>query len=164
MTTEKKYISEADGVHEDWYLEAKTMTKDGLLPFIERLMTHYSHDMNTVCHAMVASALGALSVANQYPEGQISTEQAQMVMTTFIRKWLNLDGPARLQLWNSALLKSNRDQFLGIPESIRKHLEELAGEYLKQDLVGVDAEQIEYMKEIAAGTSPYGLTILKDEA
>lgn len=163
MTDKKRFISESDGVHEEWYLQAKKITKDDLLPFIERLMTDYSHDMNTVCHAMVAIALGALAAANRYPEGQISTAQAQTVMTLFIRKWLSLTGPARLQLWESAILKSNQDQFLGIPENVRKYLQEVSQEYLKKDLTGVDAEQVEYMKEIAAGAAPYGLKVIPEE-
>jgi hypothetical protein len=130
---------------------------------MDKLMGSYSHDMNTVCHAMVAVALGALAAANRYPEGQISTAQAQTVMTLFIRKWLSLSGPARLQLWEAAILKSNRDLFLGIPESARQYLQDAAKEYLAQDLTGVDADQVAYMRELAEGAAPYGLTVIPEE-
>jgi len=82
-----KQITEKQGVHKQWYVDARSQTVDTLPDFINGLMTEYGHDYGTICHAVAASAIAAANAVNNHKKGGITGFQAGAVMWEFIRHW-----------------------------------------------------------------------------
>lgn len=107
--------------------------KSDIAPFIEKLMTQYSHDMNTVVHAMNAGALACISVMNAYPEGGITGTQAHKLLGFFVRKYAKMQGPITVLQWLGLLNLSNFESFGVIPKNAWAEVRQHAVELLAQD-------------------------------
>lgn len=177
---EPKFLTESMGEHELWYKEAHAIrTPDELLPFITKLMTCYSHDMTTVCHAITAGALAAVSVMNSFPEGGLTPSQAQKLLGLFIRKYAKMQGPITIVQWMGLLNSSNKDSFGVIPKNVWTEVRLQAAELLLADEKNrkletsglsehqkkehasalLSAEQVLHLKSIKDGVVPWGLRV-----
>jgi len=90
----KQTVREEDGLHEEWYKEAKEI-KDipGLTTFAEKMLDSYEHDYGTVCHAVAALATAAANVG-AHTQG-LTGFQAQVVTWGFIREFGAFMGAGR---------------------------------------------------------------------
>lgn len=177
---EKKFLTEQMGEHEHWYARAAEIRdKHDLTSFIDELMTHYSHDMETVVHAMAAGTLACVSLMNSYPEGEITTAQKHKLMGQFIRRFANMQGPITLIQWLGLLNASNGDMFNTIPTGVWLEVRRTAAELLSEDSRAREAdssaltqqeklareqtllaeEQVQHLKSIQAGHVPWGLKL-----
>jgi hypothetical protein len=158
---EKKYISEEMNVQDEWYLAAQKMqTPEGLMGLIHHLMLDYSHDMNTVAHAVTAGALATISVMNRYPEGGLTSAQAQKVLTLFIRKWAKMEGPAKLWSWAGLLHPANEPMVMEIPKDVADWLTAQAREMLEKGSFMDDGHK-QHLENILAGGFPWGFRMGK---
>jgi hypothetical protein len=80
-------INESDGVHKQWYEDAKKVTLEELPGFLNRLLNDYGHDYGTICHALAAGSIAAAGGMNKSKQGGITGFQAGAVMWEFIRNW-----------------------------------------------------------------------------
>lgn len=163
-TTVKKEIYIDDGEHLNWYSDAKNLSEGDLVPFIRRLMTSYSHDLNTVCHAMVAIALAAIKVANDHEEGGISSGQAKIIAGEFVKRWMCIedDGPLVIKLWNAALLVENKEKIVGVPGYVVEYLQKVAKHFLSGDMSNVSDEQKRHLERVAEG-NVFDLPVIREE-
>jgi hypothetical protein len=131
---EPKYITEEMNEQELWYAEAQQMRSvDQLAPFVTKLMTEYSHDMNTVAHAMNAGALATLSVMNALPEGGLTATQAHKLLGFFVRKYAKMKGPITIIQWLGLLNIANKDSFAVIPKKVWAEIRQEAVTLLAED-------------------------------
>lgn len=157
---ERKFITEDMGEQNEWYKEAKDMTLDKLPAFIDKLTNYYSHDMNTLPHAITAGMLGAAAAINAGPEGGLTPAQGHKVMGLFIRKWSKMEGPLKLASWYGMLHPANEPQFTSIPGEVFDMLVNQAKGLLESDLKDTDPEVIEHLKSIADGKAPFGYKVV----
>ena len=108
----KKFIKESDNAQEEWYQEARSVKLDQLTPFVTKLLDGYSHDADTITHAMVAGVLATISAMNSHKEGDIGPSQAHKLLGLFVRKWANIEGPAKLFSWAGLLHPGNEPQLM----------------------------------------------------
>ncbi len=131
---EPKFLTEDMNEHELWYAEAHELkTPDQLAGFVTKLMTAYSHDMNTVVHALNAGALAAISVMNAFPEGGLTTAQAHKLLGLFVRKYAKMQGPITVLQWLGLLNINNRNSFGVIPKNVWAEVRQEAVTLLAQD-------------------------------
>jgi hypothetical protein len=148
-------------LHEEWYKEAKEMTLDHLSDFVHKLATQYSHDMNTIAHAMNAAALASMSAINKGPEGGLTQEQSKKVMGLFIRKWSNMSGPLKLTSWYGMMHPNNEPQFNSVPKEVWDDIQRQAQDLLKGDMTGDDPAVVAHLKSIAEGKVPFGYRVMQ---
>jgi hypothetical protein len=156
--TERTTIKEEDGIHKQWYADAKNQTLDTLPEFLRRLSEDYGHDYGTICHALAASAIAAAWAVEKTPQGGITGFQAGAVMWEFIKNWMHMDGPMRLVDYNDLLYPQyadkfntiSRDTWDAVQAKARKNLEELGG---ASDSV------VSHWQFIADGHVPFGLRV-----
>jgi hypothetical protein len=61
----KVQITENMKVHDEWYKEANKIQYKDLLKFINKLLNDYQHDYGTICHALTAGAIAAISAMDK---------------------------------------------------------------------------------------------------
>jgi hypothetical protein len=160
MTREK--ITEEMGIHKEWMKEAEQMTKENLLPFIEKLLTKYEHDYGTICHATAAAAIAAAwSVARDKEQGGITGFQAGAVMWEMIRGWGTFgDGPKKMMLYKNMLFPQYEYAF-------EKTIDKDTWEYLQKEARVLLSEKNElcsksvllHWQSIADGVVPFGYKV-----
>lgn len=91
-------INEEMHLEEQWFKEAQNQTLDTLTQFIDHLMTDYSHDYGTICHAIAASAIAATYAADKSPQGGITGFQASFIMWDYIKQWMKPNNKCGLKL------------------------------------------------------------------
>ena len=177
---EKKFLTEQMGEHEQWYAQASSLReKTDLVSFIDHLMNDYSHDLETVVHAMAAGSLACISVMNLYPEGYISSGQKHKLLGLLVRRFANMQGPIMLVQWLGVLNHTNSSMFNTIPAGVWQQIQEHAASILEQDMRQREAdvsrfsqqeklahqqsllaeEQVQHLKSILSGNAPWGLRI-----
>jgi hypothetical protein len=177
---EPKFLTEAMNEHELWYAEAHAMkSPDQLAKFISRIMTAYSHDMNTVVHAMNAGALAAISVMNSFPEGGITQSQAHRLLGLFVRKYAKMQGPVTLVQWLGLLNINNHNSFGVIPKNVWAEIRKEAVTLLAQNEAAKEADtskmtvqekhghekgllseqQVAHLLSVRDGKVPWGLRV-----
>lgn len=150
--------------------DAKNVTKDTLLPFIDRIMNGYEHDYGTVCHAMAACAIATAWACNREEGacGGITGFQAGAVGWQFLKGW----GAPEVGETGSRLL--NYDNLLypqydytfqpTIPKGTWELLRAKAKEKIEE--LGEDRDisraVLARWRSIAAGTIPAGFEISDD--
>lgn len=80
-------IEEKDGIHKQWYEDAKKITLEELPGFLSRLLNDYGHDYGTICHALASGAIATMWAMNKSNQGGITGFQAGAIMWEFIRNW-----------------------------------------------------------------------------
>jgi hypothetical protein len=156
---EKKFIKEADGVHEKWYEEARGQTLDTLPVFLKGLMDEYSHDEVTLTHAVTAGAMATISAMDAHPEGGLTPSQNQLVFGLFLRKWARIEGPAKVMSWAGLLNPKNEDQMVGVPKDVAHWISGLAKQAL-DNAKFQGQEQKDHLEKLAKGEMPWGFRTL----
>ncbi|NDF51751.1 MAG: hypothetical protein EB116_17020, partial [Betaproteobacteria bacterium] len=128
--SEKRFITEADGVHNEWYEGARNQTLETLGAFVHHLVDDFSHDQSTVVHALVAGGLATITAMNAHPEADISPSQSSQLLGLFIRKWARIEGPAKIMSWAALLTPSYRDQVMTVPKDVVEWLKVVAKQAL----------------------------------
>lgn len=151
---EKKFITEAVVEAEGWDNQAREVKLETLIPFLNHLLNGYSHDQNTIVHAMVAGCLATISAMNAHPEGDIGESQAHKLLSLFIRKWTRTEGPLKLMSWAGLLHPGNEKAMMVIPKEVAALLVRSAEQTLAAG--NIDAEHKEHLEKIVAGQWPWG--------
>lgn len=167
----KTPITEADkDVIEGWMTDAKKVTKETLVEFIDRVMNGYHHDYGTVCHAMAACAIATAWACNREEGagGGITGFQAGAVGWQFLKGW----GSPEVGETGSRLL--NYDQIMypqydyTFQPTIPKVTWELLQEKAKKKIEGLGQDRdinravLDRWRSIAAGVVPPGLSVSDD--
>lgn len=151
----KKFIKEADNVQEDWYKEAKVCKMEELTPFVTKLLDDYSHDADTIVHAMVAGCLATISAMNAHKEGDIGQSQAHKLLGLFVRKWAQIEGPAKLWSWAGLLHPGNEPQLMVVQPDVIDWLKNQAAALLKAGKYSDEAHR-QHLIKITEGQFPWG--------
>ena len=158
---EKKYITEEMNEHEQWYKDAHDMTAEALPGFIQNVSENYSHDVVTICHAMAAAALAAMATVNKSTEGDIGKGQQLKVLSLFLRKWADIEGPAKVISWYGLLNPESENQFKVIPKQVYEMLKKQAQYYLRE----LEKEKTpnlqlkSHLEKICEGDMPWGFRV-----
>jgi hypothetical protein len=159
-----KPITEAQGIQQKWYAEAKTMTFGKLFLFLFKLMFMYRHDYGTIVHAVVAGALVVANVIYKSEQGSITSFQASAVMWRFIREWTGKKGLLRLLEYDNMLYPQYFIEFeKTITNETWDYLQEMAMENLEKfDEAEADKRVIKHWQSIVNGDIPFGYKIYED--
>lgn len=158
-------IKEEQGVHEDWYKEARKQTLETLPGFLKKLTEDYGHDYGTICHAIAAGAIGAAWAVERCPQGGITGFQASAVMWEFIQKWESIEGPLRLIRYELMLYPQYEEQFANktIQKSTWEYLQKIAGEKLDNpDNGNAHGDVKKHWRSILNGQVPFGYEVAND--
>jgi hypothetical protein len=158
---EKKFITEADMVHDEWYESARTQTLATLPVFLSHLLDDYSHDGKTIIHAITAGSMATISAMNSHPEGDMSPSQNSQLLGMFIRKWSRIEGPAKIMSWAGLLNSDNKSQIMGVPQEIVKWLSTLALRAIEEKKFKNESQK-EHLQKISQGEMPWGYSALGD--
>lgn len=152
-------ITEKDGAHEKWYADAESVTEATLPEFVHHVVHDYAHDYGTICHAVAACALAAAHAVNHdKDQGGITGFQAGCLMWEFIRRWIHIDGPARLLQFKMMLYPQHADDFTTIEPRTRDWLVAEAKKQLES--AGEMHPSVRaHMESVAAGKVPFGYTV-----
>lgn len=159
-----KDITEAMGVHEQWYEDAKRVqTPADLLVFVEKLTTEYAHDYGTICHAITAAAIAAGKTVDRSPSGGITGFQASAVMWEFIRHWMHYEGPMRLLEFGDMLYPQYEEKFAKtISPSTWRWIQEEAKKVRETNSCMAE-EVAKHHDRIIAGEVPFGYEVKGDD-
>jgi hypothetical protein len=167
-------ITEKDGVHPKWYVEAKKQTAETLPEFIRHLIEDYGHDYGTICHAIAAAAVAGAYAVEHSPVGGITGFQGGAVMWQFIAQWGGYeDKPLRLVNYSDLLYPQYADKFTTISattwEWAKKQAAEKLAEYEAEPVYrneetgetwpSVHPDVVRHWRSVAAGTVPFGLEV-----
>jgi hypothetical protein len=153
--SEKKFITEADGVQNEWYEQARGQTLETLPGFLAHLLDGYSHDQSTIVHAMVAGCMATISAMNAHPEGDIGSSQTSQLLGLFIRKWAKIEGPAKIMSWAALLSPAYEEQVMTVPKDIAGWIKGLAQQALDTGKYQGDQHRA-HLEKIVAGQMPWG--------
>lgn len=153
--TEKKFITEADGVHKEWYELARKQRLDTVGPFLASLMDDYSHDQQTVVHALTAGAMAAICAMNAHAEGDIGQQQAHAILGEFIRRWAKIEGPAKIMSFAGLLHPQNQEQIFSLPAPVVTYLKTIAAKGVAEGKYQDEVHKA-HLEKIAAGEFPWG--------
>ena len=165
-------ISEEQGVHEQWYAEAREMTLDKLPRFINKLVNDYEHDYSTICHAIAAAALAAACAINHdSEEGGISGFQAGAAMWRFVQQWQYGGNKLGLRIldYDQLLFPQYEYRFTTISREVWNALQKEAAKRLDSTAKAVhenadycipDVQVLEHWRSIVNGTVPFGLRVI----
>lgn len=155
---EKKFITEKDGIQEQWYEQARGQTLDTLSAFLKGLMDPYSHDEITLPHAATAGCLATIAAVHAHPEGGLTNGQNQLILGFFIRRWARIEGPAKIMSWAGLLNPANEEQMLGVPKDVALWLQKLAQQAL--DEIKYQGQfQKDHLEKMAKGELPWGYRV-----
>lgn len=155
-------ITEKDGVHEEWFVDARKQTEATLPEFVRHLAHDFVHDYGTICHAVAAAAIAAASAVDHDAEqGGITGFQAGAVMWRFVQHWLQEKGPLRLVRYEHMLFPQYEDEFAKtIEPDVWKFLQEGAAKNLKDhDKRFTSPEVVAHWKAIVDGVVPFGFVV-----
>jgi len=154
----KQPITEEMGVHKKWY-EVRPKTPDELAAFVRTLLTEYSHDYGTICHAAAAAALAACWTVNADPtQGGITGFQSGAIMWEFIKRWQHLEGPARLLRMSDMLYPHYEDKFRTLSPETFKWLKDEAKKKLAER-PDSSPDNLAHWKSIVDGAVPFGYKV-----
>lgn len=163
-------ITEQDGVHKQWYVDAKRITLETLPEFLRHLSEDYEHDYGTVCHALAAGAVATAWAMNRSPgaRGGITGAQAGAVMWQFIKGWMDseyADSPLlRLQNFADMLYPQYEYKFTHrtIPPSVWKWLQAEAAKNLAETTSLTHRDVLVHWQRILDGIVPFGFCVTEE--
>lgn len=164
MTDKRQPITEEMGIHKAWY-DVKPKTPDELAAFVRMLLTEYSHDYGTICHAAAAAALAGVRTINaDQDQGGITGFQAYQIMFQFVHKWLQIDGPFGVREFRDMLYPQNEVKFRSIPLTVFGWLQEQAKAKLAEaaaEADGVHAAKtvLDHWQSLVDGKVPFGYRV-----
>lgn len=160
----KQIINEEMKIHEEWFKEARSVTLETLPAFLTKLTTEYGHDYGTICHAIVAAALGAAWAVDKTECGGITGFQAGAIMWGFIKRWNYTTNKLGLRLvdYDKLLYPQYADNFKNIisAEHWERIREEARRRLKESDFVA--AVVAAHWQNIADGKLPFGFAIGED--
>jgi len=163
---ERPAIHEEDKLDEAWFKKAdKIKTPKELAEFLNTVMNGYVHDYGTVCKAIAVCAYAAAWCANSMEgaNGGITGFQSGAVFWQFARRWLRINGPARLQRYENMLYPQYFDQFeKKLDKSVAGWLREEALKKLESAAEGTHQRVVAHWQKLATGELPFGYTLSKD--
>lgn len=158
--SERKQISESDGLQKEWMIEAKKQTMATLPEFLRKLTEDYSHDYGTICHAIAAAAIGAAQAVQHSPQGGITGFQAGAVMWEMIRGWdVWGEGPKRMQCYQDLLYPQYASKFRSIPKDVAEWVKKEARKWLDENKTGAHPDVRAHIEKVAEGYVPFGLSV-----
>ena len=152
---EKKFIVEADGVHNDWYVKAREQKLDTLHDFLSHMLNDFSHDQQTIVHAITAGCMGTIAAMDAHSEGGLGASQTSQLLGMFIRKWARIEGPAKIMSWAGLLNPANEDQMVGVPKEIATWLKQVSAKALEDGKFQGEAHKA-HLGTLANGELPWG--------
>lgn len=158
---DKKVINEEMKLHEEWFKEARGQTLETLPSFIEKLATQYNHDYGTICHAIVAAAIGTAWAMDSSECGGITGSQAGFIMWGFIRQWNYNSNKLGLKLINydNLLYPQYEDNFKNkISVEHWERVREVAKEELKEK-TNAHPTVITHWQSIVNGKLPFDFVL-----
>lgn len=162
----KKKINEEMRVHETWYTEANAIKSiKELSLFIKKLTTKYQHSYGTICHAMTAAAIAAISTINNSEQGGITGFQASCVLGEFMSRFYFTHNKCGLRIldYDKMLYPQYEEYF---QKTISKHTFQVMQEECRNNIKdNQDAHErvIRHWESIAAGIVPFGFVVLDEE-
>jgi len=163
----RKAITEKDGVHKEWYKEAKDgMSMEKLPAFLKKLTEDYEHDYGTICHAMAASAVATMWAVDRTEQGGVTGFQASAIMWELVRAWGTFgDGPKRMVCYDNMLYPQYANKFrMVIDKNVWKYLQEEAAKHLSEhDVHHAHPDVMAHWQSIMAGKVPFGYTVEEDD-
>ena len=110
--SEVKSITEEDGVHKQWYIDARAQSLATLPEFLRHLSYDYAHDYGTICHAIAAAGIAAMWAVERSPSGGITGFQSGCIMWEVIRAWGSFpEGPKRMVSYEDMLYPQYAHKF-----------------------------------------------------
>lgn len=151
-----------------WYEEARSIKPGELSDFMDHLANDYIHDYGTICHAVAAAGIAAMTAMNHTEQGGITGFQASCVMWMVIRHWTMTGNKTGLRLidYDKMLYPQYRESFEKtvdadvwekIREEAKKKLDEVGA-----DEILTDDPMISHWRSIAEGTPPFGYTVKEE--
>lgn len=138
---------------ESWFKKTDESTDN----FIKRI-SKLEHNYNSIVHAVAASAIKAAWQMDDTPQGGITGFQAGGVMWEFIRKWMTLEGPAKLVKFEHMLYPQYEEYFQQtISSETFKYLQEKAKQ--KIDEGNAHFAVLAHWQSIVDGKVPFGYKI-----
>jgi hypothetical protein len=160
----KQAINEEMHLETKWFAEAKKLTPETLMGFINHVMNDYVHDYGTVCHAVAACAIAAAWAANEAPGsgGGITGFQAGFVMWDFIQQWGFPSNKCGLKIvdYDNMLYPQYETKFAKtLSKDTWEQLKKEAAINLK-DCEHCHPDVINHWKKIVGGDVPFGYTVV----
>lgn len=160
----KQVITEADNVHAQWFVDAKTQTLATLPEFLRHLSQDYAHDYGTICHALSAAAVAAATAMDKSETGGITGFQAGCVMWGFVAHWLGeVDKPMRLMKYENLLYPQYATDFAKtVTPDTARWVKEQAKAKLAEVRDGDDfisPTVVAHWRALANGILPFGFTV-----
>lgn len=154
-------ITEALGVHREWYDESRKVTLATLPEFLRHLTEDYGHDYGTICHAVAAAAIAAARAVDHSPAGGITGFQAGAIMWEFVSEWQGYRGqPLRLVKYEEMLYPQYDDAFAKtITPDTWDWLQKKAAEKLAGNSEGSHPDVLAHWESIVAGIVPFGYEV-----
>jgi hypothetical protein len=160
---EAQEITEEDGIHEQWYKDAREVIPETLQAFIERLTNDYVHDYRTIAHAAAASALAAVNAVDESDQGGLIGYQINYILWRIILKIGAYPEGALLYMSNfdNMLYPQYADQFeRTLKVAHWAAIQKRAAEALASTPVNeVDPQVREHWQSIVDGTVPFGWSV-----
>lgn len=157
---EKQSITEKDGIHEQWYKDAKEQTLKTLPEFLRHVLDDYGHDYGTICHALAAGAVATTHAMNTSPHGGITGFQAGCIMWSYMMHWNHVEPPAKLVIFKDMLFPQYQEKFeKTIAKETWDYLQEEAKKNLEITKEPVSPVIMAHWKSIAQGKIPFGYVL-----
>lgn len=157
-------ITEEIHLEKEWFEQARKQTVETLAGFVNHIMNDYGHDYGTVCHAVAACAIAAMSAADNTPNGGITGFQASFVMWDFVRQVSYTNNRCGLRM-------VNYDDFLypqyeyKYEKSITPKTWEAIQKQAREKLYENDSahpDVVEHWSNIVNGIVPFGYIVKED--
>jgi hypothetical protein len=154
-------ITEKDGIHQQWYEDAKKQTGETVAEFIRHLSEDYQHDYGTICHAIAAGAIGAAWAIERSPSGGITGFQAGCIMWGFIQNWMTeyKESPVRLLNYRDLLYPQYAHKFRAIPTDTWEWAQKEAQKVLQDAPDYMHREVKAHLQSVADRVVPFGLVV-----
>jgi hypothetical protein len=157
----RRAITEKDGVHKEWYEQAKKIQGPSeLTTFVAHLLNDYIHDYGTICHACAAAAIaGAWTVDHDKRQGGITGFQTGAIMWEFISHWNHSgDSPMKLIDFEDMLYPQYEDRFGEISADTFSWLQKEAARKMAEN-PDAHSEVYAHWKSIVDGMVPFGYRV-----
>lgn len=153
----RESVTEESGVHKEWLKRAQEIKSiDELMAFMREMQEKYDHDYGTICHAMVACAIGALRAMDRGPNGGITGFQAGCIQWGIIREWgamlTDPDEPMWMMKGGDLLYPQYSKKIMQVPESAMQWAKSEAAKRLKWDTNSAHPDVIAHWRGLANGS------------
>lgn len=149
---------------ESWREDSKNLTLEELPDFLNMLMTRYSHDYGTICHALAVGATATMWAMNKEEQGGVTGFQAGAITWEVIQNWdsSKRDKPMTLTMYDQMLYPQYDHKFeKTITKGTWEWLQEEAEKNLEKE-TSAHENVIKHWHSIVDGVIPFGYKISDD--